>query len=841
MSKILSKLKLKTKILLPAVIILVLLVAALSVFSLVRFNGFADYVFEDQIETIARSVKNQIEDSKKDAALAAMMCAEDSNIITAMQTRDKNWLNDMLTNTLSTYRVTYYTVCDAEGNVILRTYDPENFGDSVLSQQNVTDALAGIRSTYVESGTAIKVSIRSGAPVYDASGRLLGAISAGVRLDTDEMVDSLKAEQGAEFTVFYGDERVATTIIQDGQRAVGTKLTSEQVISTVLEQGQEFIGDTTILGQPYKAFYLPLINPKNEVFGILFFGKLQTEILAMTNSFVITMVLIGAAALVISIFLFLIITGSITKPVNNLARLVSDVSKGNLNINMNKEHLSLDEIGQSTLDFYSMTDVVKSIIGDLDYITDEIDAKGDIEFRLSSEKYQGSYKDMVDGINTLVDGLVGDTLNMLGMIGEIGNGNFNIKFKQLPGKKIVMSQTFDRLTAALNSIRDEIATLAQHAAHGELSYRADVTRHQGDWAALLTGLNDLVHSVAQPLNEIKISLKAMSIGNFDAKITGSYEGEFDTVKRAVNSTGAVTLSYVNEISNILATMSKGDLTAVVSREYIGAYAPIKEALTTILASLNKSMGEIETSANQVFEGATHISLSAQHLSEGAMKQAGAVEELTASIEMINKKTSTNAENAVEANKFSQKSSESAAEGNDAMRAMVSIMDSIKESSSNISKIIKVIEDISFQTNLLALNAAVEAARAGEHGKGFMVVAEEVRSLAARSQQAVQETTSLIENSMDRVNEGMTAAHGTEASFKTIVGNVDQVSSIISTIAELSNEQAASIAQITVGVNEISSVVQTTSATSEECASASEELNSQAEMLKQLVSFFKLKK
>lgn len=313
-------------------------------------------------------------------------------------------------------------------------------------------------------------------------------------------------------------------------------------------------------------------------------------------------------------------------------------------------------------------------------------------------------------------------------------------------------------------------------------------------------------------------------------------------KRLAEATSSITQTIsgiIGDFEQGLSGVAHGDLTVSTSNAdlYQGDYSALRTSLSDMLTRMNETIRQIGLSADQVALGSEQVAAGAQALSQGATEQASSVEELAATVTEVSVQIGDTSQNAEEARRKVDETETAMQECDRQMKDMVSAMDEISENSKQIGRIIKTIEDIAFQTNILALNAAVEAARAGEQGRGFAVVASEVRSLAQRSASAVKDIAMLIQESTERVGNGVSLANKAGETMQNMTSAVKSVQNIIDEIAHASDEQAKGISQVTIAVNEMDGVTQQNYQLVQQISSLAQSLENQASALRDAIGHF----
>jgi len=464
---------------------------------------------------------------------------------------------------------------------------------------------------------------------------------------------------------------------------------------------------------------------------------------------------------------------------------------------------------------------------------------GELDVRGDADKLNGCYAEIINGMNSTFEAFA-KPLDEAGiLLGKMAVNDFTVQMSdgykgRLKGLAVSIEKVHDNMLD-VEKVMGEIGrgNLLSLDKLKTIGRRSENDRLMPATIAMMQAIHNLIESAGtMAANTVEGNLGVRTDEN-------NFEGVYRQIVHGMNNTMEAFAAPIEEASKILGEFERGDLTVAMTGEYRGEYNKIKTSLNTAIAAINDIISNITTSANQVSTGSKQISDASQSLSQGSTEQACTVEELSSSISEIAAQTRQNASSAMQANEITSATKSEGALGNEKMTQLLDSMGKINESSKNISKIIKTIDDIAFQTNILALNAAVEAARAGQHGKGFAVVAEEVRNLAGKSAQAAKETTALIEDSIGKVESGTKIANETAGMLSKIVESAQKSAALVGNIAAASNEQATAITQIDTGISQVSNVVQTNSATAEECAASSEELSGQAIVLNQMVAKFKL--
>ncbi|MEF8758351.1 MAG: methyl-accepting chemotaxis protein [Candidatus Accumulibacter sp. UW25] len=595
-------------------------------------------------------------------------------------------------------------------------------------------------------------------------------------------------------------------------------------------------------------------------------GKEAEALAASSRTLIIGL---AAAAVLIGLLLAYLITRSITGPTGKLVAATTRMADGDFDFKIDID--SQDEVGQLAKGVQATQASVQRMIADADLLT-KAAVDGRLATRADATKHQGDFRKVVEGVNETLDAVIGPLNVTASYVDQIARGIIPpVISDSYNGDFNTIKTNLNAVVKMMSELLAQTDLIIRAAADGELDKRANASLFVGGWNQLVSGVNDTISNIVNPLNVTAAYVDRISRGDIPPKITDAYRGDYNIIKNNLNacveavnalvadatmlSAAAVAgkletradparhqgdfrkivagvnetldnvVEPINEVRRIMGAMAGGDLTQTISTTYRGDFDELKNAINQTVGKLVETIGEVRTAADNLSNASGQISATAQSLSQSSSEQAASVEETTSSMEQMSASIMQNTENAKVTDGMASGAARQAVEGGDAVGRTVEAMKSIAEK-------IGIIDDIAYQTNLLALNAAIEAARAGEHGKGFAVVAAEVRKLAERSQVAAQEIGNVAKDSVK-------LAERAGVLLTEMVPSIKKTSELVQDITAASREQSSGVGQINGAMGQLNQATQQNASASEELAATAEEMGSQAAQLQELMTFFEL--
>ncbi|MFA6013080.1 MAG: methyl-accepting chemotaxis protein [Desulfobacteraceae bacterium] len=503
-------------------------------------------------------------------------------------------------------------------------------------------------------------------------------------------------------------------------------------------------------------------------------------------------------------------------PLNVAAEYVDRISKGDIPPKITDSYSG--DFNEIKNNLNQCIDAVNFLVTDSKVLAMAA-VEGKLATRADASKHQGEFKAIVSGVNDTLDAVIGPLNVAAEYVDRISKGDIPPKITDsYSGDFNEIKNNLNQCIDAVTALVSDSKMLAKAAVDGKLGVRADVSKHQGDFARIVEGFNETLNAVIGPLNVAAEYVDRISKGDIPPKITDAYNGDFNEIKINMN----ILIDAMNDITGVAEQIADGNLMVDIRER--SEQDKLIQALGRMIEKLTEVIKNVQSASFNVAAQSQEMKEKMEQISEGATEQAASAEEVSSSMEQMAANITQNAENAQQTEKIAVKCADDGRQGGSAVSETVSAMKSIA------SKIM-IIEEIARQTNMLALNAAIEAARAGEHGKGFAVVASEVRKLAERSQTAAGEINRLSESSVQ-------IAEKAGDLLGSIVPSIQKTADLVQEINSASNEQRTGVDQINKAIQQLDLVIQRNAAAAEEIAATAQELDSQAENLQESAAFFR---
>ncbi|WP_312637333.1 methyl-accepting chemotaxis protein [Oscillibacter sp.] len=626
----------------------ILLVGALTVtYMSISSYRLIEQANEERSNAALHTMQAVLEDYQEDSVRAATSMASYENMVLAVESGDAAAIRSAAAeaSTAMGLDVDFVTVSNAQGIAIARTHSDQT-GDSVISQKNISMALDGEITSHVDLGNEIKLSIRTGAPVKNALGKTIGVVSTGYSMVDPAFVDRMKEMTGNEFTIFIGDERANTTVIQDGQRAIGTKLDSK-ISKTVLEDRIEYQGNADILGTPYATVYSPIIDSDGNAIGIYFTGVSIEKINAALNTTTIFSIL-GVVILLILVAtaLTLYIRKAIAKPLTSMSQIASELSRGNLDTELTYQ--SGDELGV-------LADAMRLTISSLQSYIHDISEKlgqmsrGDMRISMNLE-YAGDFVAIRKAIE-LISSNLNRTLLLINTTSEevnSGADQVSAAAQALAAGATEQAATVEELNASITSVTQQAElniTNVQKSVRFVEQAENDITESNDHMQRLNTSIQEIsttsqeISKITKLVEDIAFQTNILALNAaVEAARAGSAGKGFAVVADEVRNLAAKSAEAAKQTASLIeksvATVSEGEKLAADTLKRLIEASEKAELAVQSIREIETATSEQAASIEQINEGLSQVSAVVQTNAATAEESSASSEELAAQAQTL---------------------------------------------------------------------------------------------------------------------------------------------------------------------------------------------------------------
>lgn len=628
------------------IMISVIIIAGLSVAENYIYNKQVSYERVDSsINDLNKQIQLMLERSRRNA----VSISQNYRLMNALENQNFDQMKSALDELNQYLEADTISITDLEGNVMIRQHEPSKLGDNISNQTNVQEALEGKVLTTLEPGALVKLSCRTGAPVRNEKGDIIGTVVTGYTFENSNFLDELKALHNTELTIFANDIRIATTITQNGERAVGTSL-NENIAKTVLEEGNTYTGKADILGVPHITEYVPLRNTEGEIVGVVFAGLSEAAANKATRDSILHMA--AAAILIIAIcafILFRFMNKNIKQPMYKLTEVSTMLAQGRLDVEIESATGSKkDEVGLLNEAMYQMVRQLRSYILD---ITQVLSAMSNNDFTAkSSVSYMGDFAVIGTSLHGISSSL-NETLLLINTATEqVSSGASQVAdgAQALATGSTEQAASVEQLNASISEVSKQTEENAAQVrrATAQLGEAGDrLSEGNKQMSQLIGAMSDInsasnqIANITKVIEDIAFQTNILALNAaIEAARAGNAGKGFAVVADEVRNLAAKSAEAAKQTASLIGasveTVEKGS-------EITTETAQIVQDAVRNLAAIIEDIGQVEQASNQqslsigqIRQGLEQVSTVVQSNAATAEENSAISEEMSAQAAML---------------------------------------------------------------------------------------------------------------------------------------------------------------------------------------------------------------